>query len=31
MEEHKPIGEAVLEIAEVSMKELGFPVVRPVG
>src|SRR5690554_169036 len=31
MEEHKPVGEAVLEIAEVSMKELGFPVARPVG
>lgn len=31
IEEHKPIGETVLEIAEVSMKELGFPVVRPVG
>lgn len=31
MEEHKPIGESVLEIAEFSMEELGFPVIRPVG
>ncbi len=28
MEEHKPIGDAVLEVAEFSMEELGFPVVR---
>jgi hypothetical protein len=28
MEEQKPIGEAVLEVAEESMEELGFPVVR---
>ena len=31
MEEMKPIGDAVLEIAEESMEELGFPVIRPVG
>jgi hypothetical protein len=31
MEEHKPIGESILEIAEISMEELGFPVIRPVG
>jgi hypothetical protein len=29
MEEQKPIGDAVLEIAEESMKELGYPVARP--
>lgn len=28
MEEHKPIGEGVLEIAELSMEELGSPVAR---
>lgn len=28
MEEHKPIGESVLEVAEESMEELGYPVVR---
>lgn len=28
MEEQKPIGEAVLEVAEESLEELGFPVVR---
>ena len=28
MEEQKPIGDAVLEVAEFSMEELGFPVVR---
>lgn len=28
MEEQKPIGDAVLEVAEESMEELGFPVVR---
>ncbi|MFZ5755800.1 MAG: hypothetical protein ACOY3X_02730 [Pseudomonadota bacterium] len=28
MEEHKPIGEGVLEIAELSMEELGSPVVK---
>ena len=31
MEEMKPIGETVLEIAEESMEALGFPVIRPVG
>ncbi|PKM22158.1 MAG: hypothetical protein CVV10_05725 [Gammaproteobacteria bacterium HGW-Gammaproteobacteria-14] len=31
MEEHKPIGESVLEIAEESMEALGFPVIRPVA
>lgn len=28
MEEQKPIGESVLEVAEFSMEELGFPVMR---
>jgi hypothetical protein len=28
IEEHKPIGEGVLEVAESSMEELGFPVSR---
>lgn len=28
MEEHKPIGDAVLEVAEESLAELGFPVMR---
>jgi len=28
IEEHKPIGEGVLEVAESSMEELGFPVGR---
>ena len=28
MEENKPIGESVLEVAEESMHELGYPVVR---
>lgn len=28
MEEHKPIGEGVLEVAEMSMEELGHPVAR---
>lgn len=28
IEEHKPIGEGVLEVAESSMEELGFPVAR---
>ena len=28
MEEQKPIGESVLEVAEESMEELGYPVVR---
>lgn len=28
MEEQKPIGETVLEVAEESMEELGYPVVR---
>jgi hypothetical protein len=31
MEEHKPIGESVLEIAEESMEELGYAVARPVA
>jgi hypothetical protein len=31
MEEHKPIGESVLDIAEESMEELGFAVARPVA
>lgn len=31
MEEMKPIGETVLEVAEQSMEALGFPVIRPVG
>lgn len=31
MEEHKPIGESVLEIAETSLEELGYPVTRPVA
>ena len=30
MEEQKPIGDAVLEVAEESMEELGYPVVRAV-
>lgn len=28
MEEHKPIGDAVLEVAEISLAELGFPVMQ---
>jgi hypothetical protein len=28
IEEHKPIGEGVLEVAESSMEELGFAVRR---
>lgn len=28
MEEHKPIGEGVLEVAESSMEELGYPVAK---
>jgi hypothetical protein len=28
MEEHKPIGDAVLEVAEESLAELGYPVMR---
>lgn len=31
MEEQKPIGETVLEVAEESMEELGYPVVRASG
>lgn len=31
MEEQKPIGDAILEIAEQSMEALGYPVIRPVS
>tara|TARA_R110002073_G_scaffold25832_1_gene85100 strand:- start:49576 stop:51270 length:1695 start_codon:yes stop_codon:yes gene_type:complete len=31
MEEQKPIGESVLEVAEESMEELGYPVARAVA
>lgn len=31
MEENKPIGESVLEVAEESMEELGYPVARAVA
>lgn len=31
MEENKPIGDSVLEVAEESMHELGYPVVRAAG
>lgn len=31
MEEQKPIGDAILEVAEQSMEALGYPVIRPVS